>query len=223
MPINTRVLIAVDESDASHRAVRYVAELLGGTTGRHVGLIHLELPPRMLEWGGSEDPDTERAVSAERAQAYEKMERRVIEQGKAFLKHFRGIFADRGVDVTDLVVQFEEPMTAKSITEDLVKTARQRDYGTVVVGRQAFADYKRLFGNHVRDELVSRRGRPERLDCRVNQAAEKSNAHNEATTNVDDRYRAAASAAHRGSRFDPLWNPRRRVLTGGSPSVPSSA
>ena len=51
-----RILIAADASDASRRAVVYVAEIIGKQPAFHVGLFHLELPPRMLEWGGSDDP-----------------------------------------------------------------------------------------------------------------------------------------------------------------------
>src|SRR5438552_4396598 len=70
MPHNKRILLAVDESDASRRAVDYVADMIDGRAGFHIGLVHLESPPRMLEWGGSENPEIEEKVSAQRGQTY---------------------------------------------------------------------------------------------------------------------------------------------------------
>jgi hypothetical protein len=91
MPTSQRILVAVDELEASRRAVRYVADMLGGKPGFHVGLVHLELPPRMLEWGGSEDPDREAAISSERAEAYERLEKEAIEGGQGLLQMLQAI------------------------------------------------------------------------------------------------------------------------------------
>ncbi|HZZ77389.1 MAG TPA: universal stress protein, partial [Gemmataceae bacterium] len=60
MADNHRILIAVDGSPASRRAVEYVADLVGGKTGFHVGLCHEMPEPHMLEWGGAEDPAIEK-------------------------------------------------------------------------------------------------------------------------------------------------------------------
>jgi hypothetical protein len=51
-------------------------------------------------------------------------------------------------------VQFDEPLNGQKIAEDILHTARTRDYGTVVVGRHGFAGLKRFFGHHVAEELV---------------------------------------------------------------------
>jgi len=154
MPINKRILVAVDRSAATRRAVAYVADMVGGKPGFHVGLVHLELPPRMLEWGGSDDPAIEGQVSSERADAYQEMEQEAIERDQDFLQGFQQILAGRGVDVSAGLVQFDEPLNGKTIAEDLYRTAKARDYGTVVVGRHCFSGLKRLFGQHVGEELV---------------------------------------------------------------------
>jgi nucleotide-binding universal stress UspA family protein len=154
MPTSQRMLVAVDESEASRRAVRYVADTLGGKPGFHVGLVHLELPPRMLEWGGSEDPDIEDAISSERAEAYQELEKEAIESGQGLLQRLQVILTERGIDVTALLVRFEEPLDRKHIANDVLKIAKERAYGTVVVGRHSFSGLKRLFQHHVGEELV---------------------------------------------------------------------
>lgn len=85
--------MAADKSGASQRAVKYVTDMVGGNSGFHVGLFHLELPPRMLDWGGSEDPEIEDKVSRERADDYEQMEKEAIQGGQTLLDGLQGILA----------------------------------------------------------------------------------------------------------------------------------
>ena len=63
---NKRLLIAVDDSDASMRAVRYVADTIGGRDGFQVRLFHVlpPLPPELLEFIGSSDPAEEAQMQA---------------------------------------------------------------------------------------------------------------------------------------------------------------
>lgn len=51
-------LIAIDDSDASRRAVKYVSKFVGRRKGFRICLVHVlrPLPPALLEHGGSEDP-----------------------------------------------------------------------------------------------------------------------------------------------------------------------
>jgi nucleotide-binding universal stress UspA family protein len=154
MPHNKRILLAVDESEESRRAVAYVADVVGGGAGFHVGLLHLELPPRMLEWGGSENPEVEERVSSERAETYRRVENRAVAGGRVMLQGFRAILAEKGIDAAVLLVQFEEPLDRKTIADHILKTAAERDYGTVVVGRHLFSLWENLFQRHVGEELV---------------------------------------------------------------------
>ena len=155
MATGKKILIAANASQGSRRAVSYVADMIRGTSGCHVGLVHLDLPPRMLEWGGTEDPATEDKVSAERADAYREMEKEAIDEGTAMLQGFRQRLTESGIDVTDLIVRFDEPLDPKKIAREILNTARQGGYGTVVVGRNSFSGLKHLFQHHhVAEELV---------------------------------------------------------------------
>jgi nucleotide-binding universal stress UspA family protein len=154
MANNQRILVAVDGSQASQRSVAYVADIIAGRPGVHVGLLHLELPPRMLEWGGSEDDRLEDEVSGQRERDYRKMEKDAIEDGQGLLKRFRSLLAEKAIDVIAQVVHFQEPLDARHIARDTLHMARERSYGTIVVGRHSFAGLRRLFSHDVGEELV---------------------------------------------------------------------
>jgi hypothetical protein len=67
MDRHDKILIAVDETDASLKAVGYVARLLGGRKDLHVRLFHVlpSIPPELLEYGGAENPRKEQQLSAD--------------------------------------------------------------------------------------------------------------------------------------------------------------
>lgn len=154
MPANKRILIAVDRSAASRRAIDYVADTVGAQCGFHVALLHLELPPRMLEWGGSEDADVEERVEAERENTYLKLEDKAIARGRALLQPMEARLTKKGIDVTGLLVEFEEPLDKKNIAAKILEAAREHQCGTIVVGRHSFSGLQRLFQHHVGEELV---------------------------------------------------------------------
>ena len=56
-----RILLAVDESENSHRVVQYVGSLLGRTPDVVITLFHVlkPMPRGLLEHGGSENPAAE--------------------------------------------------------------------------------------------------------------------------------------------------------------------
>jgi nucleotide-binding universal stress UspA family protein len=154
MTNNRRILVAVDDSDASRRAVDYVAEIVGNRPGFHIGLFHVESSPGMLEWGGSEDPALEHKVESERARAYRGMEEKANEKGQALLHEFQKILKDKSIDVALQPIELDEPLSRRNIARDILRTARERDYATVVVGRHAFAGWKRFFEHHIGEEMI---------------------------------------------------------------------
>jgi nucleotide-binding universal stress UspA family protein len=151
---NKRILVAVDGSEASLRTVAYVADMVGGRSGFHVGLLHLELTPRMLEWGGSENPEIEDRTESDRAEAYREMEEERLARGKPLLQRLQVMVADKGIDVMGLFVQLQEPLDRKNVTRAILNAAKEHNAGTVVVGRNECSNWKRLFHHYVGEELV---------------------------------------------------------------------
>src|SRR6266566_2771117 len=65
--VNTRLLVVLDDSVASRRAVKYVAKFVGKRRAFRICLVHVlpPLPPELLEHGGSEDPAKEAQLEAD--------------------------------------------------------------------------------------------------------------------------------------------------------------
>jgi nucleotide-binding universal stress UspA family protein len=152
----TKLLIVVDHSLASMRAVSYVAQILGGRRGFRVCLAHtLPSPPGgMLESGGAEDPKKEKWletrlrasrhlwVSATKRKLSGSLER-------AYTNLRRAGFA-RG----EIEVHFCYPSDKRNAPKEILTLARKRGCHTIVVGRRSLSWLRELLQTNPADELV---------------------------------------------------------------------
>ena len=152
----TKLLIVVDNSLASMRAVAYVTHILGGRRGFRVCLAHtLPSPPaRMLEFGGSEDPLKEewlesrlRASRHLWASAAKRKASGSLDRAYADLR--RAGFA-RG----EIEVHFCYPSDKRDAPKEILTLARERGCRTIVVGRAALSWLRGLLQTNPADEIV---------------------------------------------------------------------
>jgi K+-sensing histidine kinase KdpD len=126
--LDERILVAVDDSAASERAVEYVAEMVRGRPGHYVHLVHV--------LHGGEDTAAARAL---------------LERLRGRLQAV-GLAEDR-VDSGALSVRPDV-----SMVEGLLDTARDRSCGTIVMGRNSLPRHRELLHRHPADELVRAAG-----------------------------------------------------------------
>ena len=71
MNANKNIFVAVDDSEASDRAVTYVAQMVDGRKEFHILLFHVptSMPPQLLEFGGAEVPAQEERAAVELSNA----------------------------------------------------------------------------------------------------------------------------------------------------------
>lgn len=141
-----KILIAVDASDNAARAVTYVAELLGGSTGFSITLLYIERPP-------NRDLYPDEASWVEAGQTQELHVRTFLQQAKSNLTG-QGISPD-AVTIS-YVPHCQSPVnpTAQqcsigtSIARDILKVQQQEDFGTLVIGRRGVSRAEEfLFGS----------------------------------------------------------------------------
>jgi nucleotide-binding universal stress UspA family protein len=146
-----KILIALDGSPSSMRAVEHVADVICGHKVAEVTLFHVCFdPPSLLEHGGSEDPDEERELDV---RLHEKLTRWIerCREGvqEDILDGAKKVLQDRGC--SDEVVTVRTKVAAEAQTDVascIIQEAGDGGYDAVVLGRRgASARREFLFGS----------------------------------------------------------------------------
>ena len=152
----TNMLIAIDDSAASYRAVTYVGSIMGGREDCRVCLLHASppLPRELLEFGGSSDPQheaqEEARIHAEQARWLEAARHAaepVFTRAKRLL-HEAGVLADA------VETQMTATVHTQDIVLDMLEAARAQQCGTVVVGRESLHGLRALLTSHLSETLM---------------------------------------------------------------------
>lgn len=147
-----RILLAVDESENSRRAARYVGSLLHRTPDVALTLFHVlkPMPRELLEHGGSEDPATEAQLGVQLRDEQEAWIRKEGEAECHILKQACETLHQSGFDTSRVTLTYgHEDDIARNILEE----ARIGRHETIVVGRHGASRVKRVFGG-VTDQLL---------------------------------------------------------------------
>ena len=156
MNANKRILIAVDASEASDRAVTYVAQIIAGQPDLHVLLFHVPapMPPRHIEFGGREHPvaeeHTQTALHTTRDTWVEQakhMAQPVFARAQTLLR--RGAVPEQAVET-----QIATPVSGQTLDASILEVAQREQCGTVVVGRTDWSWLQELWQQHVAEKLL---------------------------------------------------------------------
>ena len=135
--MHERILMAVDDSPASEKALEYVTRMVTGRPDHYVHLVHVLPPVASGSMGGAELEE-----AAQHDKARELLSRMSERLGQAGL-------GEGHVDSGYLAVRSDT-----SMVEGLLDTARDQSCSTIVVGRSALPRVRELFHSHPADELV---------------------------------------------------------------------
>lgn len=146
---NNRLLVVVDESSSSRRAVEYVAKVLASRRGFQVCLAHFlsPLPPTLLEFGGSEDPDKERQLDARLKTEQQQWIAAARKKAQPALNGAYAKLRRGGLPASSLTTQFSDPFRGQnSASQEILELARINKCRTIVIGRQSLPWLQRLTG-----------------------------------------------------------------------------
>jgi nucleotide-binding universal stress UspA family protein len=148
-----KILVTVDDSDQSVRAVHYVGSLLRDTHDVGVTLFHVlkPMPRELMEHGGSESPEIEDHLGTQLRKDQEdwvRMEGAV--EYPILLKALESL-GQTGFPIDQVTLKFGHE---RDIADTIIDEARLGGYGTIVVTRQGTSSAKRLFGNGIIDRLL---------------------------------------------------------------------
>jgi nucleotide-binding universal stress UspA family protein len=134
MSVEKKILLAVNESETSMKAVRYVGKMSGGLAGVHFCLLHVapEPPPYYYHEGKSlKDYVLEKEAGAAA----------IFQTALTILAEY-GIFKERVATRTYVAERSE------TISRAILTVRKEGDFGTVVVGKRGVSKAEEfLFGS----------------------------------------------------------------------------
>lgn len=147
---STKLLIVVDESPATRKALQYVAQMAAGRPHFRICLAHslLSPPPQLVEFRGAERGRL-RAYKSRWIAAGEMTEQRALDRANAVLR--KG-----GIDRGAIEAHFCYLVDGTRATQELLGLARARKCDTVVIGRKSLSWLGELIHGDPAEELVHR-------------------------------------------------------------------
>jgi nucleotide-binding universal stress UspA family protein len=159
---NHRLLVVVDESSSSKRAVQYLARVLASRRGFHVCLAYFlpPLPSELLEFGGAEDPDKERKLDARLKTEQQQWIAVARKEARPALHRASTELRNAGLPARSLTTHFSDPFRGQNSTsEEILELARTNKCRTIVVGRQFLPWLRRLTGEKDLAEKLVQQGK----------------------------------------------------------------
>jgi nucleotide-binding universal stress UspA family protein len=148
-----RILIAVDGSAESERAVDYVGAMLRETPDVRVKLFHVlkPIPRELLEHGGSENPQAEERLSQKLRTEQEAWIQAESAREYPILAQALDVLGKAGFPLDRASTAFGHE---EDVVRNILEEAQAGDYGTIVIGRHRSQGTKRLFGKDTVERLL---------------------------------------------------------------------
>lgn len=152
----TKILIVVDKSLASMRAVTYVAQIFGGRRGFRICLAHtLPSPPvEMMDFGSDEDHGKEEWLEARLRASRHLWASAAKRKASVSLEHAYGELRRAGFTRGEIEVKFCVPSDRRNAAKEILMLARKSGCHTIVVGRRSLSWLREFLQTNPADELV---------------------------------------------------------------------
>lgn len=154
-----KILVALDDSEASRRLLAAVAERARKSEAVRVVLCHLlpPLPPELLESRGSESSEEERRIERDQEAAQAKWVAERASEGEQLLAESKKALEDRGVAAQRIETKMTEPVDSHNeLVDVLVAQAKKLGCGTIAVGRKSFSFLHEILHAHLGEKLLHR-------------------------------------------------------------------
>ena len=150
-----KILIAIDDSKTTEHALHHVMRRIDRNPRVQILLLHVAgpIPPKLLEFGGSEDPEEEAERSAQLKAAQAQWQQQAEQAAQPLFAKARGIL--RPVHLPDEAIETQTYplLPGQDLGTVILDAAQATACDTVVVGRSSFTWWQALSQQHVADTL----------------------------------------------------------------------
>ena len=153
---STRLLVVVDETETSKRAVSYVAQMVGRRRGFKVCLVHTlsEIPASLIEYGGAKNPEEEEKLDDELHAQQKHWVLAAQEKAQPALTHASAVLRKGGLAANAIEERFCFPADGRARADEILELARKHKCHTVVVGSESLSWLRKLLGSDPVEELL---------------------------------------------------------------------
>lgn len=149
-----KVLVAIDDSAASWKALDEVADLVRTQPELGINLFHAaSYPPALQEFRGAEGAKEEEKLDHQLKRKQEHWEREVERAAAPLFRKARAILERAGAAPEQVHSQASALNHREDLIDEIVKAANESSCGTIVVGRNSFPWLKELVVGHLGDEI----------------------------------------------------------------------
>ena len=155
---NTKLLVVIDESQASKRAVSYVAGIIGRRGRFNVCLAHTlpEIPAHLIEHGGAENPSEEEKLERELRSDQSQWIVAAKKKAQPILARARAVLRKAGLTASSIEERYFDPAEGRTRGDEILELASERKCDTIVVGSESLSRWRQLLGNDPVEELLRR-------------------------------------------------------------------
>ena len=152
------LLVVIDESEASKRAVSYVARIIGRRRGFKVCLARTlpEIQAALIEHGGAENPEQEEKLEAGMHSEQRQWILAAKEKAQPALTSASAVLRKAGLTASSISERFCYPADGRSRGDEILELASEQKCHTIVVGSESLTRWRQLLGNDPVEELLLR-------------------------------------------------------------------
>lgn len=146
--MKSNILLAVDCSESSIKAVHYVAGLLGNNHDISVTLFHvlLPVPPELLESGTLQEADEINRKEAAWEEAEREIECKCLEPMIDILK-------EAGFSEEQIQTKHSAPLPEFDVAHAILEECETGDYDTIVMGKRGMSRVKSFLVGSVTEKV----------------------------------------------------------------------
>jgi nucleotide-binding universal stress UspA family protein len=150
-----QVLVAIDDSEGSWKALDHAVARARASKNPRVHLFHAigPMPPRLREFRGAENPQTERELEGQLEEKQNQWAQSAIEKAEPLLDQARHRIQSAGIKQETIYAHLLVLRHRQDLVDEILKAAEENHCDAIVVGFNSFPWIKEVLADHLGEEL----------------------------------------------------------------------